>query len=109
MRQLKNKFSKNGLEYLLLNRTDKAALYQQYSMIDGKKIIQGYEAFIIPVRKPDNKCNYTREVIPPNSDFGMKHKSRCFYKLNSALKYFNEIAKIKVGGKLQSTIYNQVV
>lgn len=82
---LKEVFLKNGLDYQLLDRTEKTALLATF--VNGKPC--GFEVVRIY-----SKQNPFQETITSNSRFGFDG-SKCFFsnEPNRARKYFKELTE----------------
>jgi hypothetical protein len=105
MKILKPHFSKNGLEYTLMKRNDKVALFQlgQTEYPDGYEvsriyIIRPHKAFGIDIEES--------EIISSNDQF-LFDGSGAFRNLNNALKHFDKLTnklvrKDNVGPKSSS-------
>jgi hypothetical protein len=109
METLKEKFTKNRLYYKLLDRTDKAALFEQ-KLPEGE--IAGYEVCKIYIQKA---CTFygrdypEKELIPPDEQFGYDG-SKAFFPadLNKAKKYLISFtAKLHEGKKPTIVPYDE--
>ena len=90
MKQLKESFRLNGLQYTLIKRNEYVALYGISGEYTDK--VLHYEVDIIYIRKDQYD---EREHIAKNDDFG-RDRSRCFNNEAKALKYYNELtAKLR--------------
>lgn len=89
MKLLETNFRRDGLLYTQLKRNDIIVLYSVSGTSSDR--VSFYEVCKIYKRKPDKYCNYEREAIPNNEQFG-KDLSRHFINYNAALKYFDELS-----------------
>ena len=96
MKILKTHFSKNGLEYTLIQRNDKVALYGIGGEFTDK--ILHWEVDIIYIRK--DKYG-EREHIAKNDDFG-RDRSRCFMNEKLALEYYDKLTSDLSQGAVKS-------
>lgn len=85
MKRLKERFRLNGLQYTLLKRNDKLALYGIGGEFTDK--ILHWEVDMIYIRKDKY---VEREAIPTNGQFG-RDCSRCFMDENPALDYYDNL------------------
>lgn len=89
MKILKTEFRKNGLDYTLLKRTDKIALFQLGLPSDP----DGFEVCRIYIMRPHKAFGITfeeSEVISTNDQF-LKDGSGAFWSLDKALKHFDKL------------------
>jgi hypothetical protein len=89
MKRLKTSFKLNDLPYTLLQRNDVVALYGIGGEFTDK--ILHWEVSKIYIRKPDKYCNYMRESLPTNEQFGKDDGSQCFNNIQKALEYFDKL------------------
>jgi hypothetical protein len=90
MKILKTQFRKNGLDYTLLKRTDKIALFQLGYLPDP----DGYEVCKIYIMRPHKAfgINFEEsEVISTNDQF-LSDGSGAFRSLDNALKHFDKLS-----------------
>lgn len=90
MKTLKTHFSKNGLDYTLLKRTDKIALFQLGPSIAP----DGYEVCRIYVMRPHKAFGVDfeeSEKISSNDQF-MADGSGSFRTLDNALRHFDKMS-----------------
>jgi len=85
MKKIKERFSKNGLPYTLIERNDFVALYGVGGTFTDK--ILHYEVYQIHIR--DDQFG-RREALPSNEQFG-KDESRTFLTYEEALGYYEEL------------------
>jgi hypothetical protein len=91
MKILKTEFRKNGLDYTLLKRTDKIALFQLGYLPEP----DGYEVcriYIMRAHKAFGVDFEEAEVISTNDQF-IKDGSGAFRCLDNALKHFDKLTK----------------
>ena len=72
MQLLKENIRKNGYDYILLERGEKAFIYEQWD--DEDKFIVAYEVFRLKISKAKEVFGDImpeREVFPGNEDFGV--------------------------------------
>ena len=83
--RLKETLRMNGLDYKLIERNDRAAIYETY--INGR--LCGFEVIRIQI-----KHNPLREALPSNDDFGLEG-SRCYFAGEPlrARRYFKFLTK----------------
>ena len=89
MKILKTQFSKNGLDYTLLKRTDKIALFQLGFLPDP----DGYEVCRIYIMRPHKAFGIAfeeSEIITGNDQF-LTDGSGSFRTLDSAQKHFKKL------------------
>ena len=86
MKQLKESFKLNGLQYILIKRNEYVALYCIAGEYTDK--ILHYEVSIIYIRKDQYE---ERERIAKNDDFG-RDRSRCYNNKDIALKYYDKLS-----------------
>jgi hypothetical protein len=90
--KLQETYNKRGMNYKLLKRNEKAAIYEQFSP-DG--LMVGYEVFSIHVNKsfvfPNGKINPSKEAYPGDEAFGKWAWSYTKNGLANAEKRFDEI------------------
>ena len=89
MKKLKEHFSKNGLDYTLIKRNDKVALFR----LGPEFCPDGYEVSRIYVMKPHKAFGVEfeeSEVITNNSQF-LFDGSGSFRDYNKALKHFDKL------------------
>ncbi len=90
MKTLKTKFRKNDLDYTLLKRTDKIALFQLGQLPDS----DGYEVcriYIMHKHKAFGVDFEESEIITSNDQF-YADGSGAFRSLDNALKHFNKLS-----------------
>jgi hypothetical protein len=87
MEVLKERFRLNGLQYILLKRNERVALYGIGGTYTDEP--KHFEVCKIYIRK-DDRYGRLRESVPNNEQFG-RDLSRCFNDYESALKYFDEL------------------
>jgi len=91
MKILKTEFRKNGLDYTLLKRTDKIALFQLGHLPDP----DGYEVCRIYIMRPHKAFGLVdfaeSEIVSSNSQF-LTDGSGFFRHLNNALKHFDKLS-----------------
>jgi hypothetical protein len=90
MKKLKTYFSKNGLDYTLIKRTDKIALFQLGPSIAP----DGYEVCRIYIMRPHNAFGVEfeeSEIISSNDQF-MADGSGSFRNLDNALRHFDKMS-----------------
>lgn len=88
MRLLENKIRKNGYEYRLVERGEKAFIYEQWD--DEDNFTVAYEVFRLKIAKSKEVFGDImpeREVFPGNEDFGVwawsfSTKERAYEKYN---------------------------
>ena len=91
MKLLKTEFRKNGLDYTLLKRTDKIALFQLSLLPEP----DGYEVCRIYIMRPHKAFGVDfeeSEVISTNDQF-FKDGSGAFRSLANALKHYDKLLK----------------
>ena len=90
MKILKTQFRKNGLEYTLLKRTDKIALFQLGHLPDP----DGYEVCRIYIMRPHKAfgVDFEESEIITNNDQFFTDGSGAFRSLDRALKHFNKLS-----------------
>jgi len=86
MKELKQSFRLNGLQYTLIKRNDYVALYGMQGEYTDKFI--AYEVDVIYIRKDQYG---EREHIAKNSEFG-RDRSRCYNNMDRALNYYDELS-----------------
>ena len=89
MKILKTAFRKNGLDYTLIKRTDKIALFQLGHLPDP----DGYEVCRIYIMRPHKAFGVyfeESEVITSNDQF-YADGSGSFRSLDNALKYYDKL------------------
>lgn len=89
MKTLKKQFSKNGLDYTLLKRNDKIALFQLGLSTDP----DGYEVsriYIMRKHKAFGVDFEEAEVISTNNQF-IADGSGSFWSLDKAMKHFDKL------------------
>lgn len=89
MKTLKTHFSKNGLDYTFLKRTNKIALFQ----LGLSACPDGYEVYRIYIMKPYRAFGVDfeeSEIISSNDQF-FKDGSGSFRPLDNALNYFEKL------------------
>ena len=96
METLKTSFRKNGINYRMIDRTDKVALFELSLETDPRKHeIAGYEVARIKIRKANifHGVSYPdREEIPSDEAFGSEGSKTLFpADLNYAKKYLTEL------------------
>jgi hypothetical protein len=91
MKTLKTHFSKNGLDYILIKRTDKIALYQLglSAYPDGYEVCRIYK---MPKHKAFGVEFEESEVITSNDQF-YKDGSGSFRSLDNALRHFDKLSE----------------
>jgi hypothetical protein len=102
MKILKTEFRKNGLDYILLKRTNKIALFQ----LDLLSDTVGYEVSRIYIMRPHKAFGVDfeeSEIITSNDQFHADG-SGAFRSLENALKHFDKLSnkfarKVTVGPK----------
>ena len=90
MKILKTQFIKNGLDYTLLKRTDKIALFQMGHL----PYPDGYEVCRIYIMRPHKAFGIAfeeSEIITSNDQF-YADGSGSFRSLDRALKYFDKLS-----------------
>lgn len=90
MKILKTQFRKNGLDYTLLKRTDKIALFQLGPSIDP----DGYEVCRIYIMRPHKAFGVDfeeSEIISSNDQF-ITDGSGSFRCLENALKHYDKLS-----------------
>jgi hypothetical protein len=90
MKILKKEFRKNGLDYTLLKRTDKIALFQLGHLPDP----DGYEVCRIYIMRPHKAFGVDfeeSEIISSNDQF-LLDGSGAFRSLENALKHFDKLS-----------------
>ena len=87
MKILKTRFRKNGLDYTLLKRTDKVALFQLGHLPDP----DGYEVSRIYIMRPHKAFGVDFEIITNNDQF-FTDGSGAFRSLENALKHFDKLS-----------------
>jgi acetoacetate decarboxylase len=74
MKKLEQHQRKNGFDYELVERNDKAAIYKQVENYgENNEYIVAYEVFLIKIRKDKSIVgNFIEggEIFPSNEDFG---------------------------------------
>ena len=85
MIRLNDRYEKMGMEYRLLERTEKVALYAVF--LSGYRV--NYEVIKIRVHKPDKYNNTLYEVYPNTEKFGIDGWS--YNHLEDAKKKYNEM------------------
>jgi hypothetical protein len=91
MKLLKTEFRKNGLDYTLIKRTDKIALFQLGPSSDP----DGYEVCRIYIMRPHKAFGVyfeESEVITSNDQF-LSDGSGSFRSLDNALKHYDKLLK----------------
>ena len=91
MKTLKTEFRKNGLDYTLIKRTDKIALFQLGFLPDP----DGYEVCRIYIMRPHKAFGVDfeeSEVISTNDQF-FTDGSGAFRSLDNALKHYDKLLK----------------
>jgi hypothetical protein len=91
MKILKTQFRKNGLDYTLLKRNDKIALFQ----LGPSSAPDGYEVCRIYVMRPHKAFGVDfeeSEIISSNDQF-LFDGSGSFRYLNNALKHFDKFSQ----------------
>jgi hypothetical protein len=91
MKKLKEHFSKNGLEYTLLKRNDKVALF----ILGLLELPDGYEVCRIYVMKPHRAFGVEfeeSEKISSNDQF-YRDGSGSFRSLDNALKHYDVLTR----------------
>ena len=89
MKILKTEFRKNGLDYTLIKRTDKIALFQLGHLPDP----DGYEVCRIYIMRPHKAFGVyfeESEVISTNDQF-FADGSGAFRSLDNALKHYDKL------------------
>ena len=90
MKILKTEFRKNGLNYTLLKRTDKIALFQLGHLPDP----DGYEVCRIYIMRPHKTFGVDfeeSEIITSNDQF-LTDGSGSFRSLENALKHYDKLS-----------------
>jgi len=90
MKILKTEFRKNGLDYILLKRTDKIALFQLGHLPDP----DGYEVCRIYIMRPHKAFGVDfeeSEIITSNDQF-LTDGSGAFRNLDNALRHFDKLS-----------------
>ena len=90
MKILKTHFSKNGLEYTLMKRNDKVALFQ----LGPTEYPDGYEVSRIYIMRPHKAFGVDfeeSEIISSNDQF-LFDGSGAFRNLENALKHFDKLS-----------------
>jgi hypothetical protein len=90
MKILKTEFRKNGLDYTLLKRTDKIALFQLGQLQDP----DGYEVCRIYIMRPHKAFGVDfeeSEIITSNDQF-LTDGSGSFRNLDNALRHFDKLS-----------------
>jgi hypothetical protein len=90
MKILKTQFRKNGLDYALLKRTDKIALFQ----LGPSSYPDGYEVCRIYIMRPHKAFGIDfeeSEIITSNDQF-LFDGSGSFRNLDNALKHFDKLS-----------------
>lgn len=90
MKILKTEFRKNGLEYTLLKRTDKIALFQLGYLPEP----DGYEVCRIYIMRPHKAFGVDfeeSEIISSNDQF-LTDGSGSFRNLENALRHFDKLS-----------------
>jgi len=82
MKRLPTETKKHGSRYVLHKRTEQVAMYYVYGSKSSPDRVTNIEVFEIPVREPDEFCKYYREVIVPDSQFGVRNESKAFGGVN---------------------------
>ena len=90
MKTLKEHFRKNGLNYTLLKRTDKIALFQLGHLPDP----DGYEVCRIYIMRPHKAfgVDFEESEIITNNDQFLTDGSGSFRSLDRALKHFDNLS-----------------
>jgi len=91
MKILKTEFRKNGLDYTLLKRTDKIALFQLGYLPEP----DGYEVCRIYIMRPHKAFGVDfeeSEIITSNDQF-FADGSGAFRSLDNALKHYDKLTK----------------
>jgi hypothetical protein len=91
MKRLKTSFNKNGLEYTLIKRTEKIALFR----LGSSKHPDGYEVCRIYIRKAHKAFGTTfeeSEVISSNDKF-LADGSGSFRDLHNALRHYDKLSE----------------
>jgi hypothetical protein len=91
MKILKTKFRKNGLDYTLLKRTDKLALFQ----LGLSSVPDGYEVCRIYIMRPHKAFGVDfeeSEIISSNDQF-LFDGSGSFRSLDNVLKHFDKLSE----------------
>jgi hypothetical protein len=91
MKILKTQFRKNGLDYTLLKRTDKIALFQ----LGPSSYPDGYEVCRIYKMRPHKAFGVDfeeSEIISSNDQF-LTDGSGSFRNLDNALKHFDKLSE----------------
>lgn len=91
MKRLKTSFNKNGLEYTLIKRTDKIALFRLGSL----KYPDGYEVCRIYTMRPHKAFGISfeeSEVISSNDQF-LFDGSGSFRELYRALRHYDKLSE----------------
>ena len=91
MKLLKTEFRKNGLDYTLLKRTDKIALFQLGHLPEP----DGYEVCRIYIMRPHKAFGVyfeESEIITSNDQF-FTDGSGSFRSLDNALKHYDKLLK----------------
>lgn len=90
MKKLKSHFNKNGLEYTLMDRNDKVALFRLGSAISP----DGYEVSRIHIMRAHKAfgVDFEESELLPNNDEFFSDGSGSFKELSDALKYFNKLS-----------------
>ena len=97
MKTLKTQFSKNGLDYTLLKRNDKIALFQLGHLPDP----DGYEVCRIYIMRPHKAFGVEfeeSEIITSNDQFHADG-SGAFRSLDSALKHYDKLFESEIANK----------
>ena len=90
MKILKTEFRKNGLDYTLLKRTDKIALFQ----LGPETAPDGFEVCRIYIMRPHKAFGVDfeeSEIISTNDQF-LSDGSGAFRNLDNALKHFDKLS-----------------
>ena len=96
MKQLKEVFSKSGLIYKLMDRTDKVALYSLTIKVDKDvEEVVGYEVCKIYTKREktvNGKIIEAHEAIPTDDQFGWDDDSKSFFPkdINLAKEYLQK-------------------
>jgi hypothetical protein len=90
MKILKTEFRKNGLDYALLKRTDKVALFQLGLSSDP----DGYEVCRIYIMRKHKAfgVDFEESEIITNNDQFLSDGSGAFRSLDNALKHFDKLS-----------------
>jgi hypothetical protein len=90
MKILKTEFRKNGLDYTLLKRTVKIALFQ----LGSSSYPDGYEVCRIYIMRPHRAfgVDFEESEIITNNDQFLFDGSGSFRNLNNALKHYDKLS-----------------